>query len=495
MINNKRASLVLFAAATLLLTSCDLNPKEWKTPNMTALTPRLLQMFEKTRTVCFGRFMVDVPASTTIVWGRSDIPLGVHVYRDGLNEVKAMAQEFIEELKSEKAIYLNDIPLLISIDNISQPEGKIVTGYEGFQALSELKINGYFRLNNDGVIVDARPLKERKDQVILDITSIAQRLRQRAEHEVPAEAGNCIEYAFLPDKPGTEKERRAELVSIGFRLKEFPDTHLSIAIRPSNPHYSESNTLKWQLERLEKNLKAENPKHPRLNTKYFRRGTRQIHNWVEGFEALSRSPDQANIHGIHDFGMDFQGIPYDPLKPYADIRMQTGVANNAAGATKPSLTDEEAIAVWDKITSTIRARPTGAAAVKSAAADPKPRLPLGELAATGRTCPQTGMWESSEPSGTENSRRRYIKAGQTMPRVTVIGTPSMWQKLKGATPSHQLATVWKLVDYDDMPAIATTVLRTPVFVQAVPGEGRTKDGGDSSAGEGLQEQDSPRKKG
>lgn len=476
-------SIVAVAAVSMLF-ACEHDPEEWKTPNMTVLTPRILPMFEKNKTVCFGRFMVDVPASTTVVWGRSDIPLGVSVYPNGVNEVRALAQTFIEELKSEKAIYLNDIPLLISIDDISQPEGRIVTGYEGFEAIGELKINGYFKLNNDGVVVDARPLIERKDQVILDITSIAQRLRQRAEHEVPAEAGNCIEYAFLPDKPGTEKEARAELVSIGFRLKEFPDTHLSIAIRPSNPHYSESNTLKWQLERLEKNLRAENPNHPRLNTKYFRRGTRQIHDWVEGFEALSRSPDQADIHGIHDFGMDFQGVPHDPLKPYANIRMQTGVAENAAGAIKPSLTDEEAIAVWDKITSTIRVRPTGAVALKTAGTNPQPRLPLGELAATGRTCPQTGTWESSEASGTENSRRRYVKAGETMPRVTVIGRPSLWQKLKGATPSYQLATVWKLVDYDDKRGLANAAAQAPMLAQHVPAnEATTSDNAGANPGE------------
>lgn len=467
-INGKRALFIPFAAAILSLTACNVNPKEWKTPNMTPLTPRLLPMFDKTKTVCFGRFMVDLPASAMVVWGRSSVPLGVNVYPDGLNEVRAMAEKFIEELKAEKAIYLNDIPLLISVDNIRQPEGKIVVGYEGFEALSELRINGYFKLGNDGVIIESRPLEDWKDEVVADITSIAQRLRQKAEHEIPTEPGNCIEHAFLPDQPGAEKSGDGELVSIGFRLKEFPDTHLSISIRPSNPHFSESNTLKWQLERVEKRLRAEDPNHIRLQTKYFRRGTRQIHDWADGFEALSRSPDQANIHGIHDFGMDFQGVPHDPLKPFANILMQTGVANNTAGAVKPNLTDEEAIAVWDRITSTIRVRPTEAATVKSAGADPQPRLPLGELAATGRTCLQTGTWEADEPSGTESSRRRFIKAGETMPRVAVLGTPSLWQKFKGTTPSYQVATVWKLIDYEQEPALANTTVAAASFGQAVP---------------------------
>ena len=106
---------------------------------MTILTPRLQPMFEKTKTVCFGRFMIDVPASTTVAWGDVSIPLGVSVYPNGVSEVKAMAQTFIDELKSEKAIYLNDIPLLISVAEIPHPEGKIVTGYEVFRRSASLK--------------------------------------------------------------------------------------------------------------------------------------------------------------------------------------------------------------------------------------------------------------------------------------------------------------------------------------------------------------------
>jgi hypothetical protein len=217
----KRLCIILLAVATLVLTACDATPGEWKKPNMPPLTPRLQPMFEKTKTVCFGRFMVDVPVSATVAWGDTIVPLTVGIYPDGVNEVKELAQKFIGELKSEKAIYLNHIPLLISVDDVLQPEGQIVTGYEGFQAIAELKINGYFRLNNYGVVINARPLKDEKDETIADIQSIARRLRQRAETEVPIEPGNCIESAFLPDAPDGDKEHPGELLRIGFRLKEF----------------------------------------------------------------------------------------------------------------------------------------------------------------------------------------------------------------------------------------------------------------------------------
>lgn len=446
-------------AAMLALTACDPNPREWRTPNMTKLTPRLQAMFEKTKTVCFGRFLVDVPASATVAWGDVSVPLGVDVYPDGVDEVKELEQKFIDKLKSEKNINKNYVPLLLAIDEMSQPEGKIVTGYEDFESLDDLKINGYFRMNRDGVLIESRPMRDEKDETIADIKSIARRLRRLPENEIPTEPGNCIEYAFLPDDPAADKAHLGELIRIGFRLKEFPDTHLSIFVRPSNPHNDESNSLKWQLEQLEKRLKAEDPNHPRLKTRYLRRGDRQIHDWVGGFEALSHTPDQPEAHPIHDFGMDFKGVPSDPYKPYLDIRMQTGVDDNVAGATKASLTDEEAVAVWDRITSTIRVRPTSTAPAKSA--DAGPRRPLGELAATGRTCPQTGWWAPDVVPDKNGGGNQHIKAGDIMPHAITSGEPSLWQKLKGERPSARVATVWKLVGYDDAPAHADVETRTP----------------------------------
>lgn len=443
--------LAPLAATTLLLAACDHNPKEWKTPNMTAPTPRLQSLFEKTKTVCFGRFMADVPASTTILWDDPIVPLTVSIYPKGVDEVKALAEKFIDELKNEKAIYLNKIPLLISIDDVHQPEGQIVTGYDGFESVGGLKINGYFRWNDDGLVINARPLKEEKDETIADINSIAQRLRKRTENEIPTEPGNCIEYAFLPDKPNPSKEDLMEHIRVGFRLKEFPDAHFSIYIAPSNPYNPEGDSLKAQWKRIMEDPATPEEKKALASIKFFRESPRQIHDWKTGYEVLLRNPDEESVHSYHDFQVKFTGVPHDPYRPYADIQFQTGVANNAAGATKASLTDEEAIAVWDKITSTIRVRPTSATPVKSAGTNPHPQIPLGELAATGRTCPQTGWWEADDLGATEGDRRRHFNAGDRMPHVVSLGEPSIWQKLKGERPSYRTATVWKLVAYGDAP--------------------------------------------
>ncbi|MEH6437269.1 T6SS immunity protein Tli4 family protein [Massilia sp. DD77] len=473
----KRMYFVALTTTLVLIAACGRNPSQWKTPNMTTLTPRLQPMFEKTKPVCFGRFIVDVPASATVAWGSTDVPLGVTIYRGGVDKVKDSAQKFIDELNSKKAINHDDVPLLLSVEEMIEPEGKIVTGYESFQSINGLKINGYFKLNSDGAIIDARPLRDDREETIADIKSIVRRLRQRSENEIPTEPGNCIEHFFLPDKQSPTKDDLMEHIRIGFRLKEFPDAHFSIYVAPSNPHDPEGDSLQTQWKRIKDDPATPEEKAALAKIQYFRESPRQIHDWKTGYEVLLRNPDEEHVHSYHDFQAKFTGVPHDQFRPYADIQFQTGVGGNAAGSTKASLTDEEAIAVWDKITSTIRVRPTSSKPMQSAGTGP--RLPLGELAATGRTCPQTGWWEYDAPGPAGDSRRQHIRAGDHMPHAVATGEPSIWQKLKGERPSYRMATVWKLVSYDDAPPRVDVVAQPSSIAQISLPDDLPKDATDT----------------
>jgi hypothetical protein len=424
--------------------------------NMVQLTPRLEMIFEKTKTVCFGRFLVDVPETTKVAWGNSDVPLGVSIYVNGASRVQELGNNFINELNGEKAINHNNIPLLIAVDRFRQPEGRVIIGYEDFQAINGLAINGYFKLGNDGVVIQARPLKNMKEKVVADIASLASRLQMRDENEIPTVSGNCIEHGFLPDRAVIETESSFELLSIGFRLKEFPDAHLSIYLAPANPYHPDGDSLAAQFKRIKEDPMSNEEKKVLDNTKFFRESSRQIQEWKNGYEVLMRTPDEEGALSHHDFLMKFIGVPKDPLRPYADIQFQTGVAKNAAGATKASPTDEEALAIWDKITSTIRVRPTDEATAKTAGAGSSRDFPLGELAATGRTCPQTGWWEPEGTGGKSAVHRQHIKAGELMPHVIALGRPTLWQKLLGERPSYRRATIWKLVDYGHSNQISGT---------------------------------------
>ncbi|MCR6479984.1 T6SS immunity protein Tli4 family protein [Variovorax sp. ZS18.2.2] len=446
-IHHLRRALLL--STLLALTACAQQQpsKPWKTPNMTTLSPRIQPLFEKTKTVCFGRFLIDVPAATEIVWGSVSVPLGVVIAKGDASKLDQMVIRYETELKAAVR-FPRTKGVNQYIETIGGPmkDQKTVVGYEGFDG-SGLRIYSYLAMGPDLVQLDALPMEKNKARAIGTLNDMASRLRPRNEDEVPAEPGMCIEHAFLSDSP-TDGPSKQDLIQIGFRLKEFPDVHLSIQLSPPTPAFGESNTFKYQMEKAKKQDPTSYFKQ-----KYLREGSgRRIHEWSDGYEALTRTPDEASSKSHHAFIMDFQGVAGDALKPYADIQLSSGVSGSGlgrdgAGSAKPSITDEEALAIWDKITSTIRVRPTSGPTVKKTS-DAGPLLPLGELAATGRSCPQTGVWECVDEGNIQDGRRRTIRVGETMPSIVQIGTPSMWQQIKGETPTHRSATVWKLVGYD-----------------------------------------------
>jgi hypothetical protein len=83
-------------------------------------------------------------------------------------------------------------------------------------------------------------------------------------------------------------------------------------------------------------------------------------------------------------------------------------------------------------------------------------VPLASLAPTGEICPQTGWWESTENRKIDGGKRRLFRAGEPMPHALLQGKSGLWQKLTGDGLSQKIATVWKLVDYDDQPVAPST---------------------------------------
>ena len=249
------------------------------------------------------------------------------------------------------------------------------------------------------------------------------------------------------DRPDEDKQEVRDFLNVGFRLKDPADVHLSISIEAA----TDNEQGKPGLEKLLNDSEAEARKEGNYNLygvlTSFRRAKREIHDWKDGFEFLTKTPDEEGSHAHHDFWMIFRGQMDKLYHPYVDIRMATGVSDNQSGSIKPSITDAEAIALWDALTNTIRVRPVTAA--KSSEAD-SAQEPLGTLAATGRLCPQTGLWRCvDEDRPVQGGRTRRLQAGERMPHAVVAGKPSLWQRLKGTVPMYREGTVWKLVGYGD----------------------------------------------
>jgi hypothetical protein len=234
------------------------------------------------------------------------------------------------------------------------------------------------------------------------------------------------------------------------RLKEFQDVHLSVDMHKNLERLRKDNSPTLLRKQAKENAEADGFGAVFTRTKILRQHARQLSTW-EGEELALRTPAYKDDKSVHEFRFHSTGAVNDPLRPELDIRLDTGVKHNSKGKVDPSLTDEEALMLWDKLISTIRVRqPSDATSTKPASS----RVPLASQVRTAEPCPQTGWWECTEARKIEGDRRRLLKAGEVVPYALLSDT-GMWQKITGKRSIHQIASVWKLVAYDDEPPPTT----------------------------------------
>lgn len=406
---------------------------------MTALSPRLESLFAATKIVCFGQFVVEVPAGATVVFGPAEVDYPIeYIAGEGARVEQRVAELLIEVEKDRRFLDKDDIAkfaLFGTIIDGAVSGQKLVFGSKDHATYS---IDSFIPVGKDLFIQHAGSTVS-KDDSIRSLNTAAKLLRLRAENEVPTEPGACIEGGFVAWQPEFER------ASLGVRLKEFPDVHFSIEVVKNQNYLVESNELEPRLKGAETDAGSW---YSRI--KFFRRGPRDLGNW-KGSEALVRMPAQKGGAESHQFVFVSLGALHDPLQPGLDVQLDTGVRDDSTAAVKPSLTDEEAVALWDKLIASIRVRPTGDAARHSTALPPM--TPLGEFVDTGSACPQAGWWQCSDIGEVAGGRRRHFVAEESMPHVLLLGKSNAWQKLLGQRPTQPIATSWQLMAYDPVPGL------------------------------------------
>jgi hypothetical protein len=132
--------------------------------------------------------------------------------------------------------------------------------------------------------------------------------------------------------------------------------------------------------------------------------------------------------------------------PHFVFQMTTGEGNNER--VPSSMSQDGAMALWDRISSSIRLRP--AEPPKPVAAEPPP-TPLGTQAWAGEPCPESGWWSCSDGGngvGVLGGQRQYVKKGDRLPQALLLPPQTLWEKFRGLQPSYEAKdqTAWKLVD-------------------------------------------------
>lgn len=405
---------------------------------MTTLSSRLEPLFEKTRTVCFGRFVMHVPSTAVVVYGPAQVGTSIEYFAGQGDKVAEHLSARLAEVENERQFLLKtDIPRLPLfgkvIDGV-RPGQKIVFGSKdqvGYAVHSFIPAGeDLFVQYIDSILPD--------NESVTNFNAIASHLRPRAQDEIPAEPGSCIEGGFIP------LEQEYERATVGIRLQEFPDVHISVDVHKNQEFLA--NRSSPSILREQARLAAEDAGLGAVfaRAKILRQGALQLEGW-KGEEMALVTPVYKDDKAVHEFRFHSAGAVHDSLQPELDIRLDSGVKDNRKASVNPSITDEEALALWDKLISTIRVRRPSDATATTA---PTRRTPLGSVARTGEICPQTGWWECTESKSTDRCAKRLLRAGEPVPHAELDSKSGLWQRFFGERQGH-IPAVWKLVGFDD----------------------------------------------
>ena len=307
------------------------------------------------KTVYFGRFSVSIPADSIVIFGRVDVPYPIVRYPKEASRFEKLVLERLNAIEDEKQYAEGELRgkesmlgKVVDGENFGQ---KIVFGV-GQSSGDFYRIQSFLRISEDVFIQEANVYGGggRYHEVVSKLKAIAEMIRPLSNSDCPPENGLCLDHAFM----GEPRIAIREAFGIGIRLKKFPDVHFSISTTKKD-RWVESDALEPRLLQAERDAirAGHGDWYARIRT--LRRGKRSLGNW-KGFEVLAFKPRQAGEGTAHEFVFVSQGEPNNPLLPVLEIEMHTGVGQNRTGTVLPSLSDAEAVLLWDAVTKSIRVR-------------------------------------------------------------------------------------------------------------------------------------------
>lgn len=325
--------------------------KETAVPEPVKLSPRLRALFEKTKILCFGRYAIEVPQEAQLIPGNAVLNSSVEIVAGGLEKAKGRANEEFRKAKWE-----ND-----SAEITYNGPGPIEDSWQvryfssKFGKEDNLLLFGTYVSKGEITFVlgDAINTGETENMVVARQLAQAKSLRLRAADEVPAEPGFCIEHGFM----ASNRYVAQETISAGIYLPSLPDVTFSVS--SNKDAYADYDKARFEemkrnelplLARIKDAQKTQGASYPKRDV--LREGKRDVQHW-KGEESLIRRPD-----GTHDFEWAFVGTPTEVANPSEfHAAMFTKVKDNLVGAAdKASVSDDEAVALWDKLLSGLKFR-------------------------------------------------------------------------------------------------------------------------------------------
>ena len=406
------------------------------------------RMTEKMKTVCVGRFLIDLPDDAQVELAGANIDgLDISVFDEPDDEFRTRladreAQlraipdrlggnrnlESVKEVRTQHGLQGKIFAHGRKVNEGTAANGLTLERYRYENVAVEALVHGH------GVSIDLVAQLYDPDQVE-NISRLVAQLVANPAGNVPAEPGFCIDRAFVKDPLVADQTER---VMMSARLPAYPDLELMMVLAAGLE--PEQETLLQRSSAAEGLLSI----FEKARVSRLRADRREIGGLVG--DELVRAVVEENDVRVYSFWWEVNGTRDDVLAPHLLLRMNTGKSDN--GPVPSSLSQGAALGIWDRISSSIRIRqvsPPPAPAVEAAPAA------LGTQAWAGDRCPQSGWWHCSEGGhgvAVLGGQRQYIRQGERMPQALLLPPPTLWERMRGVQPSYESKnrTSWTIVD-------------------------------------------------
>jgi len=425
---------------------------------------KVAKMTDKMKTICVGRFLIDLPVDATVNIERGFVS-GYDVAsteRETDDEFAARLKKFeTEPIETDSDIGHREFESVKPVSFISA-QGKVFVynrrkakAFEGRRivAIEDVDVHGMLRL--PGVSVTAKA-----DGMALDsgdeLARLLGQFRALGPDEIPRESGFCIGHAIVRD-PYEHPENESVVMFAG--VPGHPDVNIVLSSMAG------TDPTPGLLARHAASAERQ-PVFMRLAFTHLREQSRTI-NGLTGDELVMRVLEP-NFTTGYSFQWEMSGRQGDIHAPLLTLELESGTNPAAGGKPVQSTLSEEAMFdLWDRIASSIRLRATEP---ESAIASEETTVALGTIASAGDACPYSGWWQCSDGNrevGVFGGQQQFIRQGQRMPQALLLPPQTVWQRLRGVQPSFESSnrTLWTLVDKRSSARLAPLA----GLEQAIPG--------------------------
>jgi hypothetical protein len=325
-------------------------------------TYKVAEMTEKMKTICMGRMAIDLPEEAQVeLYGTLTSGFGIATFADSPEafqarvaareaEIRATpdrlggnnSMESVREVRTANGLIGK---MFVHGRNVTEGDAYNATGVEHYR-YEGVALDAF--VHGNGITIELSA-EEYDPDLMEDLPRLLAQLVPNPTNRIPAEAGFCFDRAYIRGLlPAEEREQ----ITMAVKLPSRPDIGINFdTIAGSKPDPRGPRGL------LVRNAEARARLPAILNMRVtnLRAAPRTI-GGLTGDE-LGQRIIENNLAIVYGFQWEVDGTEDNVLVPDVSLTMVTGRGEDEP--VRSSLSEPAALALWDRILSSIRVRQAG----------------------------------------------------------------------------------------------------------------------------------------